>query len=207
MGIPVSFIRDFLYYIICKVQIGKVNRLGIILQITSQTWLPLKRHVYRCVVASRSHIYLFPNHLNLPLVFTMSSRSSRSWWWRFRSVLPIYLAVPTIWKITCTDSLPSPVTSRMYQGCLSLCSSAPWWHLVWLLRVRGWFRRSLSWWRRWYDVRRRWGWCRHCPRFFIFIVILRHILYSVRRTFTKNENCNNFLAFCILHFSITRLIW
>ena len=70
-----------------------------------------------------------------------------------------------------------PVTSRTYQGCLSLCFFAPWWHLVWLLRLRRWFRRSLSWWRRWYDVRRRWGWCWHCPRIFIFIVILRCIFF------------------------------
>ena len=144
MGIPVCFIRDFLYYSICKVQIEKVNRLGIILQITSQMWLPLIRYVYRCVVASRSRIYPFPNCLNLLLRSSMSSRSFRSWWWRFRSVLPICLAVPTTWTITCTDSLPSSVTSRTYQRCLSLCSSAPWWHLVWLLRLRRWFRRSLS---------------------------------------------------------------
>ena len=32
------------------------------------------------------------------------------------------------------------------------------------------------------------------------------VFFSVRRTFTKNENCNNFFGFCILHFSITRLI-
>ena len=121
MGIPVCFIGDFLYCDISKVQIEKVNRLGIILQITSQTWLPLKRYVYRSVVASRSHIYPFPNCLNLPLRSSMTSRSSRSWWWRCRSVLPIYLTVPTTWNITCTDCLSSPMTSRTYQGCLSLC--------------------------------------------------------------------------------------
>ena len=208
MGIPVCFIRDFLYYSICKVQIEKGNRLGIILQITSQTWLPLKRYVYRCVVASKSRVYPFPNCLSLPLRSSMSSRSSGSSRWRFKSVLPIYLAVPMTWNITCTDSLPSPVTSRTYQGCLSLCSSAPWWHLVCLLRLRRWFRRLLSWRRRWYDVR-RWGWCWHCPRIFIFIVILRCIFFSVRRTFQKkkNENCNNFLAFVFYIISITRLIW
>ena len=57
-----------------------------------------------------------------------------------------------------------PMTSRTYQGCLSLCSSAPWWYLVWLLRLRRWLRRSLSWRRRWYDVRRRWGWCWQLPQ-------------------------------------------
>ena len=129
------------------------------------------------VVASWSRIYPFSNCLNLPLRSSETSRSSRSWWWRFRSVLPIYLAVPIAWNITCTDCLPSPITSRTYQGCLSLCSSAPWRHLVWLLRLRRWFRRSLSWRRRWYDVRRRWGWCWHCPRIFIFIVILRCIFF------------------------------
>ena len=30
--------------------------------------------------------------------------------------------------------------------------------------------------------------------------------FSIRRTFTKNENCNNFLAFVFYIFSITRLI-
>ena len=185
MGIPVCFIRDFLYYSICKVQIEKVNRLGIILQITSQTWLPLKRYVYRCVVVSRSRIYPFPNCLNLPLRSSMSSRNSRSWWWRFRSVLPIYLAVPRTWNITCTDSLPSPVTSRTYQGCLSLCSSAPWdtWFGCWGSEDD-------------LEGRRVGGeggmmseedgeWCWHCPRIFILIVILRCIFFFCQKNLYK----------------------